>query len=74
MQFQIGKFGLTEGVIESLKLAFKNHRSIRISALKASGRNKETIKQIADSIKAKIGFPCEYKIIGFTIAFKKTKV
>ncbi len=65
--FQIGKFGITPGVIESLELAFKNHKQVRISALKASGRNRENIKAMAEDIVSKLKEKCDYAIIGFTI-------
>lgn len=64
---QIGKAGITEGYLESLRNTFKTHKRIRISALKASGRDKESITKMAEEIKARISIPCGYKIIGFTI-------
>ena len=76
-KFQIGKFGKTEGVIDSLSLAFKNHKQIRISVLKASGRNRENIKQTAKDIVTKLrekNENCDYRVIGFTITLiKKAK-
>lgn len=69
--FQIGKFGITQGVIESLELALKNHKQVRISALKASGRNRENIEQMAKDIISKLKEHCDYAIIGFTIIITK---
>lgn len=69
--FQIGKFGVTPGVIESLELALKNHKQIRISALKASGRNSGNIKQMGEDIISKLKEKCEYKVIGFTIVLTR---
>ena len=43
-KFQIGKNGVTDGVIESLELILKNHRQIRISVLKSSGKDRENIE------------------------------
>lgn len=66
LRFQIGKNGVTDGVIESLKLALKTHNQVRISVLQASGRNKGNMKEMADKIKS--GIPnTDYRIIGFTI-------
>jgi len=73
-KFQIGKFGVTQGVAESLKLALKNHKQIRISVLKASGRTRENIEQMAQEITSKLkalGENCVYKTIGFTIILIK---
>ena len=72
-RFQIGKFGVTEGVIESLELALKNHKQVRISTLKSSGRNRENIEKMAEEITSKLKERCEYRIIGFTIILVKLK-
>ena len=50
IQFQIGKNGLNPGVLESLALALKNHPQVRISVLKSSGRDRNGMKEIAESI------------------------
>lgn len=65
--FQIGKFGVTPGVIESLSLALKNHKQVRISVLKSSGRNRENIEEIAKELVSKLKENCTYTIVGFTI-------
>lgn len=70
-QFQIGKQGLTLGVLEALSLVFKTHKNVRISVLKSSGRNKESIVQIADELKEKLPGRYVYRIIGFTIILQK---
>jgi RNA-binding protein YhbY len=70
-KFQIGKFGITPGVIESLELALKNHRQVRISALKASGRDRDNMKKMGEEIVSKLKEKCDYRIIGFTIILIK---
>lgn len=73
-KFQIGKNGVTPGVIDSLSLALKHHKQIRISTLKASGRNRENIEQMAKEITSMLKEKkenCDYKIIGFTIIIIK---
>lgn len=72
-KFQIGKLGITLGVIDSLELALKNHRIVRISALKSSGRDREIIKTMAEQIISQLKTKCEYRIIGFTIILMKQK-
>ena len=69
--FQIGKSGITPGVIEALKTVLKTRKNVRISALRSSGRNRDSIKTMAETLAQRLGMPCEYKIIGFTIALKK---
>jgi len=75
-KFQIGKFGVTPGVIESLKLAFKNHKQMRISVLKSSGRTRESIKEMAEEISKGLAdqkhrYVC--RIIGFTIVMNQLR-
>jgi len=70
-KFQIGKSGITENFLESLRNSFKNRKFVRISAIKSSGRDKKSIVEMAEKLKKEIGFSCEYKIIGFTIVLRK---
>jgi RNA-binding protein len=68
--FQIGKNGLTEGTINSLKLSLKNHKQVRISVLKSATRNRTELISLAQKIKSQIP-KSDYKIIGFTIILIK---
>ncbi|MBS3071943.1 YhbY family RNA-binding protein [Candidatus Pacearchaeota archaeon] len=70
-QFQLGKNGLTEGVIESLKLYFKYHKQVRISVLKSATRDRTELKELAEKIKTEIGIRSSYKILGYTIILRK---
>jgi RNA-binding protein YhbY len=76
-KFQIGKLGVTRGVVESLALTFKNHKQVRISVLKASGRNRENIKEMAEKLCKDLAVETkaryEPRIIGFTIVLIKAK-
>jgi RNA-binding protein YhbY len=73
--FQIGKSGITQGVIDSLASALKNHKQVRISALKSSGRDRDKIKEMGEEIcnklSKKYGGSYFFKVIGFTIILKK---
>jgi len=69
--FQIGKNGVTPGVINSINSMLEHFKHLRISVLKASGRTKDTMESIAESIISQLSFKCTYKIIGFTIALRK---
>ena len=71
MQFQIGKQGLTEEVVKTLDNLFKSHDQIRISALKASGRDRNSIQSLADEIIEKINYKCAARVIGFKIILSK---
>ncbi|HLC32012.1 MAG TPA: YhbY family RNA-binding protein [Candidatus Nanoarchaeia archaeon] len=76
-EFQIGKAGITEGVLLSLANAFKTHYQVRIHLLPSSGRTSPTMKTFADELCNKL--PEKEKgvyrarIIGFTIILTKGK-
>jgi RNA-binding protein YhbY len=70
-EIQIGKNGITENFINSLKNNFKTHINVRISVLKSSGRDKEKIKEMANQILDNLGNNYTARIIGFTIILKK---
>ena len=69
--FQIGKKGITANVLQTLTRMLETHKFIRIAALQSSGRNRESIKTMADSLVNQLLFPCTYTIIGFTIILRK---
>ena len=73
-KFQIGKSGVTDGVIESLTRLFKNHKQIRVSVLKSLGRDRENMKAVASKLESILPVKFRYKIIGFTlILFRKVE-
>jgi len=74
-KFQIGKNGVTEGVINSLALAFKNHKQVRISTLKSAGRDKieEIAREITEKLQAKTDTIYSFRILGFIIILNKGK-
>ena len=68
---QIGKHGITDNFILSLKNLFKKHWNVKISVLKNATRDKKEIKKFSDEILEKLGKNYTSKIIGFTIVVKK---
>jgi len=70
-KFQIGKNGVTKGVINTLSSSLKTHNQIRITVLKSSERDKNKIKEMALEIEKEVDFRCKSKIIGFTIIIKR---
>ncbi len=68
---QIGKQGVTENFIFSLKNFFKKHWNIKISVLKSATRDKKEIKKFSNEILKKLGKSYTSRIIGFTIIVKK---
>ena len=66
---QLGKHGITDNFIESLKNQFKKSRTIKVSVLK--GADREDIKKYQDELLEKLGKNFTAKKIGFTIILKK---
>lgn len=72
-KFQIGKQGLTKGVILSLISALKNHKQVRISVLKSCCRDREELKLLTQKIIEACPYNLKSRIIGFTIILSKIK-
>ncbi len=70
-RFQIGKAGITEGVLAALTELLHAHKFIRISALQNSGRDRVLIKAMAEQLVSQLPITCSYKVIGFTIVLRK---
>lgn len=70
-KFQIGKSGITQGVLDALTLVFKTHKNIRIAVLKSSGRDKNSIIKMADELCTRLPGRYVYRIIGFTIILQR---
>lgn len=70
-QMQIGKQGITENFINSLKNQFKNSQVMKIYILKSASRDREQIKKFRDEMLEKLGKNYTGKIIGFTIILRK---
>jgi RNA-binding protein YhbY len=70
---QLGKNGITENFIETVKDHFKNHMNVKISVLKNAGHKKEEVKKYTEEILEKLGRNYSARTIGFTIALRKWK-
>lgn len=68
---QIGKNGLSDGILECLENAFKTRHDVKISVLKSAGHDKNKIREVAEEIINRLGNKYTYKIIGFTIFVKR---
>ncbi|MBI5803513.1 YhbY family RNA-binding protein [Candidatus Pacearchaeota archaeon] len=68
---QVGKSGVTENFIQTLKNHFKNHENVKVSVLKSRTRDKEQIRKMSDEILNKLGKNYTARVIGFTIVIKK---
>ena len=70
-KLQIGKNGVTTGVTDSIKLALKNHKQVRISVLKSANRDKQKIREVLSNLKDNLPKKLKYRVIGFTIIVMK---
>ncbi len=68
---QIGKAGITENFIKTLKNNFKYHENVKISVLKSGGHNKKIVRNYSEQLLEALGDRFTAKIIGFTICIKK---
>lgn len=68
---QLGKQGITENFIRTLKDYFKNCKNVKISILKNATRDREEINDLSNTILDNLGRNYTSKIIGFTISIKK---
>lgn len=68
---QIGKQGITDNFIETLKNHFKKSENIKISVLKNATRDRNEVKNLSNNILNKLGKKYTSRIIGFTIVVKK---
>jgi len=70
-QIQLGKQGISDNFISTLKEHFKKHEIVKIHALKSVGHAKEKVKKYSEEILEKLGKNYTSRIIGFTIVLKK---
>lgn len=70
-EIQLGKNGITEHFIESLKTQFSKVQTVKIAVLRSARENKEDVKKYADQLLEKMGEHYTTKVIGFTIILKK---
>ncbi len=70
-EMQLGKNGISENFILTLKTHFQKVRTLKISVLKSARENKEDVKKLADELLEKLGPFFTAKVIGFKIVLKK---
>lgn len=70
-EIQIGKNGLTDGIIERLKNDFKTHELVKIHILKSAGHEKGKVKEINNNLLDKLGSKYTGRIVGFTLIVRK---
>ena len=67
----LGKNGITEDFIRTLKGHFKNHQDVKVSVLKSATRDKAEMKRLSDEMLEALGKNYTSRMMGFTIFLKK---
>lgn len=70
-EMQLGKQGISENFISTLKSHFQKHENVRISVLKSAGHEKDKVRKYSEEILDKLGKNYTARTIGFKIAIKK---
>jgi len=70
---QLGKNGVTDNFIETLKSHFKKHSNVKISVLKSAGHEKETVKGYQEKIVKELGNNYTARTVGFVINIRRLR-
>lgn len=70
-QIQIGKNGISDNFIKTLKDNFKHHMNVKVAVLMGAGHYKEKVREYSEEILERLGKNYTTKIVGFTIIIKK---
>ena len=68
---QLGKQGITDNFMQTLRGHFEKYRNVKVCVMKSAGRNKEKVEEYSDVLLEKLGKCFSARIIGFTIVLKK---
>ena len=70
-ELQIGKQGITDNFVETLKTYFNKVKTVKVSVLSSARESKDDVKKMAKDLLARLGPHFTSKVIGFTIVLKK---
>lgn len=70
-EIQLGKNGITDNFIETLKTYFDKVRTVKVSVLPSIRESKEDVKKYSKEILEKLGPHFTAKTMGFKIILKK---
>lgn len=70
-QVQLGKNGITDNFISTLKQHFNKIEDVKVVVLKSAGHDKEKVREYRDELLEKLGNQYTAKTIGFSIFVKK---
>jgi RNA-binding protein YhbY len=67
----VGKNGVSETLVETIKAHFKKHRNVKVVFLKNFSRDRKVIKRESEKLLDALGKNYTYRILGFTLFIKK---
>ncbi len=70
-QVQLGKQGVTDNFIATLKNHFNKHDNVKVKVLKSAGHEKAKVEEYKDEILESLGKRYTARTIGFSIFVKK---
>jgi len=70
-QVQLGKNGITENFIATLRDHFKKHSNVKVSVLRSFCRDKKELKEIELKMIEMLGKNFTSRSVGYTIMVKK---
>ncbi len=73
IKFQIGKAGITDGTVQSLRNALKTHKIIRVSVLKGAAPDKAKVASMAQELRTLFKDTIGIRVVGFTIIVRRLK-
>ena len=68
---QLGKAGVTENFLSTLRSHFQTHRNVKITVLRSACRDKQELKTIVARILETLGTEYTARAVGYTINVKK---
>ena len=68
---QLGKNGITDNFIATLKSHFEKHANVKIQVLKGAGHDRDKVKEFKEEILKRLGEKYSARVIGFVIAVKR---
>lgn len=68
---QLGKQGITDNFINSMKNYFKYNDNVKVSVLKGAGHERTKVKDYSEQILDSLGKNYTSRVVGFTIFVKK---
>lgn len=71
-KIQIGKNGITQNFIETLKTHFKKHSNVKVQVLK-SARDAKSAKEYSEEILKALGENYSARVVGFVINIKRLR-